>query len=195
MGDASIWTLMPVFFSNSGRFARSTSSLYPASMASVIVLPWAIAGRSAPWANSTATTSAKPSHDQRPEPREHRTRSGVLMSTPVLSARVGPGVEPGSGAALSRAWGSGLADARRADGEGPARYSGQSGRRHVLSIILAVSTGEGRQGVRSGSVTGHKSSTGPRGPPVEVDAVCDGLRRVSSVANRCAIWRWEGGMV
>ena len=32
---------MPVFFSNSGRFARSTSSLKPASIESVIVLPCA----------------------------------------------------------------------------------------------------------------------------------------------------------
>ena len=65
-GAASTTTLMPVFFSNSGRLARRTSSLYPASIDIVMLLPWPQAG---PPAAVMATAIATASHPSRSRAR------------------------------------------------------------------------------------------------------------------------------
>src|SRR6185436_15304597 len=84
---------MPVFFSNSGRFARSTSSLKPASIESVMVLPCAQAVPPATRDAATTSVRTRASPARRRAPEEPRWM--VFISTPVLSARAGPGAMPG----------------------------------------------------------------------------------------------------
>src|SRR5262245_33718122 len=95
MGAASIWTLMPVFFSNSGRFARRTSSLKPASIDRLIVLPCAHAVEPATRHAATTSVRARTSPARRRGPLAEEPRWMVFISTPVLSARTGPGLMPG----------------------------------------------------------------------------------------------------